>query len=85
MLPATAAGGPPAWASAWQRWASRLVVVVFPFEPVIATMGPFANHDAASISETTGTPVSRKCCTSGASVGTPGETTARSACSARAV
>ncbi len=46
MLPATTYGRP----AVRNRWAMRLVVVVFPFEPVTATMGPRQNQLATSIS-----------------------------------
>ncbi len=74
MLPATSVGR----LSASNTCPSRLVVVVLPLVPVIATIGALQNHDAASISETTGVPRSIAARTSAAVDGTPGDTTIRS-------
>ena len=56
-----------------------VVVVDFPFVPVIAITRPCSQRDASSISPMTGTPVARAACTTGWSGGTPGLSTTRSA------
>ena len=55
-----------------------VVVVVFPFEPVMATIGPGRNWAASSISPITVSPSDLACTSGGASTGTPGLTTIRS-------
>ena len=57
---------------------ASVVVVVLPFEPVMATMFPGRNCDASSISPITGSPSARACTSGGESTGTPGLTTIRS-------
>ena len=56
----------------------RVVVVVLPFDPVMATIGPGRNCAASSISPMTVSPKRRACTSGGASTGTPGLTTIRS-------
>ena len=53
-----------------------VVVVVFPFVPVIASTSPFPNAYASSTSPITATFLSRIAFTTGRSVGTPGLNTA---------
>ena len=77
MFPPTSVG-PPASAKILP---SREVVVVLPFEPVIATTLPCRNRLASSSSPIIGGPAvpnARTCASSGVSYGTPGETTIRS-------
>ena len=57
---------------------ARVVVVVLPFDPVMATIGPGRNCAASSISPITFSPSARACTSGGASTGTPGLTTIRS-------
>ena len=57
----------------------NVVVVDFPFVPVIATMRPVSQRDASSISPMTGTPASRAAAICGWSSGTPGLSTSKSA------
>ena len=59
----------------------RLVVVVFPFVPVIASTSPFPFSYASSTSPQILTPCSLILFTTGKSVGTPGLSTARSSVS----
>ena len=54
---------------------ANVVVVVFPFEPVMATIFPGKNSAASSISPMTVSPRARACTSDGASTGTPGLTT----------
>ena len=56
-----------------------VVVVDFPFVPVMATMRPRSQRDASSSSPMTGTPARRAASTAGRSDGTPGLSTTRSA------
>ena len=56
----------------------KVVVVVFPFDPVIATMSPWRNFDASSISPITGWPNALAWMMGSASMGTPGLMTIRS-------
>ena len=83
MLPATMTRSSPR--PRRNTWPVRLVVVVLPLVPVIATMGASQNQDAASISEYTESPARRACCTMFDCVGTPGLSTMKSASIARAV
>src|ERR1700678_3012043 len=57
---------------------TSVVVVVLPFDPVIATIFPCRNRLASSTSPIMGIPNALVCCTSGVSVGTPGDTTIKS-------
>ena len=57
---------------------ARVVVVVLPLEPVMATMVLGRNREASSISPITGSPSARACTRGGESTGTPGLTTMRS-------
>src|SRR5579859_2284591 len=57
---------------------ASVVVVVLPFDPVMATIGPGKNCAASSISPITLSPSERACTSGGASTGTPGLTTIRS-------
>ena len=76
MLPATMASRPGVPATAFRKTCPvRLVVVVLPLVPVMATMGASQNQDAASISEYTSIPARNACCTMFACVGTPGLST----------
>src|SRR5699024_456271 len=52
-----------------------VVVVVFPFVPVIASTSPFPKQLASSTSPQTGIPAFSISCTTGRSVGTPGLST----------
>ena len=74
MLPPTRVGYPPAVMIS----PVRVVVVVLPFEPVIATMFFGRNCAASSISPITGSPSARAWTKGGESAGTPGLTTIRS-------
>src|SRR5579875_3436465 len=74
MLPPTRDGMP---ASARIAPAS-VVVVVLPFEPVMARILPLRNCAASSSSPMTGSPKLLACTSSGVSSGTPGLTTIRS-------
>ena len=74
MLPPTNAGKP----AAVMISPASVVVVVFPFDPVMATIGPGRNRAASSISPITLSPMSSACTNDGASTGTPGLTTIRS-------
>src|SRR6266481_521597 len=74
MLPPTSVLIPPALRIS----PASVVVVVFPLEPVIATIGPGRCRAASSISPMTGSPAPRACTSGGASTGTPGLTTIRS-------
>jgi len=74
MLPPTSAGNPVAVMIS----PVSAVVVVLPFDPVMATIGPGKNCDASSISPITVSPSVRACTSGGASTGTPGLTTIRS-------
>ena len=56
----------------------RLVVVVLPFDPVMAMIGTRQNHDATSISEKTWSPLRAACWTMLTVEGTPGLMTIRS-------
>src|SRR5678815_4135408 len=64
---------------------SNVVVVDFPFVPVIATIGPFTHREASSSSPMISAPCCRAASNTGCSVGTPGLTTTRSAFSNVAV
>src|SRR5882672_3026043 len=77
MLPPTTALKPPA---VNMRPAS-VVVVDFPFVPVIATMRPVSQRDASSTSPITGMPALRAAATCGWVSGTPGLNTIKSALS----
>ncbi len=57
---------------------TSVVVVVLPFDPVIASTLPFKNRNASSTSPITGIPSERACCNCGWSEGTPGLTTIKS-------
>ena len=74
MFPPTSVGSPPAVRIS----PVSVVVVVFPFDPVMATIGPGRNCAASSISPITASPIARACTSIGASTGTPGLTTIRS-------
>src|SRR6516225_600740 len=74
MFPPTNVGIPPLASTS----PASVVVVVFPFEPVIATIGPGICRVANSISPITGSPDARACSRGGASKGTPGLTTIKS-------
>ncbi len=74
MLPPTSAGNP----AAAMISPTSVVVVVLPFDPVMATMEPGRNCAASSISPMTTSPRARACANFGASTGTPGLTTMRS-------
>ena len=60
---------------------TSVVVVDFPFVPVIATIGPRSQRDASSSSPITGTPAALARAISGRSIGTPGLSTIKSAVS----
>src|SRR5262245_49561141 len=60
---------------------NSVVVVDFPFVPVIATIGPFTQRDASSSSPMISVPCRRAASNTGCSVCTPGLTTTKSACS----
>src|SRR5690554_286124 len=81
MLPATKVLRP----EALKRWPVRLVVVVFPFAPVMATIGALQNHELISISEKTGIPLREAWRMRLALEGSPGLTAKYSASSARGV
>ena len=68
MFPPTSVGNPPAAKIS----PVSVVVVVFPFDPVMATIGPGRNCAASSISPMTASPMARACTSIGASTGTPG-------------
>src|SRR5215831_6333178 len=74
MLPPTSAANP----AAVMISPTSVVVVVLPFDPVMATIGPVRNRAASSISPMTVSPRVRACTSGGASTGTPGLTTIRS-------
>ena len=74
MLPPTTLESPPAARIS----PANVVVVVFPLEPVMATIFPGKNSAASSISPITFSPKARACTSGGASTGTPGLTTMRS-------
>ena len=74
MLPPTSVLNPPAAMIS----PTNVVVVVFPFDPVMATIGPGRNWEASSISPITGRPKARACSSGSASTGTPGLTTIKS-------
>src|SRR5215470_2597086 len=74
MLPPTATGRPPAARIS----PASVVVVVLPFDPVMATIGPERFWAASSISPITDSPKERACTSGAASTGTPGLTTIRS-------
>src|SRR5215475_9062991 len=74
MLPPTATGRPPAARIS----PASVVVVVLPFDPVMATIGPERFWAASSISPITDSPRERACTSGAASTGTPGLTTIRS-------
>ena len=75
MLPPTSTWWPPASSI---RPVS-VVVVDFPFVPVIATMRPRSQREASSSSPMTGTPAARALAMAGCVGGTPGLSTIRSA------
>ena len=75
MFPPTTAVRPPAV----NMRPVSVVVVDFPFVPVIATMRPVSQRDASSISPMMGTPASRAAAICGWSSGMPGLTTSKSA------
>ena len=81
MLPATISSRP----ALRTMWATRFVVVVLPFEPVMATIVPGQSQLANSSSEKTGTPVLAAATSGAESSGTPGLTTRKSASRARPV
>ncbi len=56
---------------------TRVVVVDFPFVPVMATIGPRSQRDASSSSPMTATPAARAIATSRRFSGTPGLITIR--------
>jgi len=68
MLPPTSAGTP----AAVMISPVSVVVVVLPFDPVMATIGPGRNWAASSTSPITASPKARACTNGGASTGTPG-------------
>src|ERR1039458_3903018 len=74
MLPHTRVGTP----DSLRISPSRAVVVVFPLEPVMATVLPRRKRAASSSSPMTGRPKFFTCTSSGVSRGTPGLTTIRS-------
>jgi len=60
---------------------TSVVVVDFPFVPVMATMGPRSHRVASSSSPMTGTPAALALSSSGRSIGTPGLSTIKLALS----